>query len=45
MFQIPGRLAFFVEWMDGHDADLAFVANENSRHRMINGVRRMDAAR
>ena len=45
VLQVHWRLSFLIEWVHGHDTGLAAIANENSRHRMIDGARRMNAAR
>src|SRR6266851_7095426 len=41
--QIQGSLSFYIERMHGHDAGLAAIANEDSRHRMIHGTGGMNA--
>ena len=41
--QIQRGLSLLIERMHGHDAALAALANEDSRHWMIDGARRMNA--
>jgi hypothetical protein len=42
MLQIQGSLSFLIERVHGDDTGFAAVANENRRHRTIDGMRGMN---
>src|SRR5207248_11311512 len=39
---IQRSFSFLIERMHGHDTDLATLADEDTRHRMVDGARRMN---
>src|SRR5439155_11330836 len=43
--QVQRGLSLLIERMHGHDTDLATLADEDTRHRMVDGARRMNSRR
>src|SRR5207253_10790841 len=43
--QVQRGLSLLIEWMHGHDTDLATLADEDTGHGMIDGARWMSSRR